>query len=239
MDRSGIIVNISYMSKQDAKNPAIAIGIWIGVFVLTVAVVVGLVLVNQKNGGQNSASKTDTLSVDVGPADHVRGNPMSRIVLVEYSDFQCPACGAYYPLVKKLEGEYDNRMQVVYRNFPLTQLHKSAYLAAQFAEAAGKQGKFFEMHDLLFEHQSEWPELANVKEKLLTYVDTLKLDRTVFEKDLESKDVKDKIENDVKSGDSSNVQGTPTFFLNGKKMESPRSYEELKQSIDSALDNSK
>lgn len=225
------------MSKQKEKNPSASIGVWIAVFVLTAVAIVGFAAVKGKGQGEDvQASK---LSADVGTADHVRGNPMSRITLVEYSDFQCPACGVYYPLLKKLDGEYGNRIRIVYRNFPLTQLHKNAYLAAQAAEAAGKQGKFFEMHDLLFERQSEWPEASNVREKLIAYAEELKLDRAAFEKDLDGKEVKEKIDGDISSGQVSRVQGTPTFYLNGEKISNPRSYDEFKQAIDAALESVK
>lgn len=223
------------MSKKETKNPLITIGVWIGIFAVTVAVVAGLAIASQKKGVSEELGTSEALSETVTAADHVRGNPMSRITLVEYSDFQCPACGAYYPLLKQLDGEYGNRIQTVYRNFPLAQIHKYAHLAAQAAEAAGKQGAFFEMHDLLFEHQSEWPDATNVKGIFLSYADQLKLDRTQFEKDMDSPDVQAKIDADQKSGNRSGVQGTPTFFLNGLKIQSPRSYDEFKQVIDKAL----
>lgn len=227
------------MSKNEKKNPSMVIGLWIGVFALIFIAIIGLAIANRSKSEQKKDSGSSKLSVEVGAADHVRGSPLSRIILVEYSDFQCPACGAYYPIVKKVDQEYGNRVQIVYRNFPLVQLHKYAYVAAQAAEAAGKQRKFFEMHDLLFEHQSEWPELPDVRGKLIEYADSLKLDRTVFEKDMESKEVKEKIDTDLKSGQSSGVQGTPTFYLNGKKIDNPRSYDEFKQAIDAAIENSK
>ena len=228
------------MSKHEKKNSFTQYGVWIGIFALTIVVIIGLAIVGQKKEDTGIGGRSDALSSEVGSTDHIRGNPMSRVSLVEYSDFQCPACGAYYPLVKQLEGEYGNRMQIVYRNFPLTQLHKNALLASQAAEAAGKQGKFFEMHDWLFEHQSEWPELPNVKERFIAYAaDDLKIDRKQFEQDLEGADVKAKIDEDLKSGNRSGVQGTPTFYLNGAKIDSPRSYDEFKQLIDAALENSK
>ncbi len=223
------------MSKKEGKNSLTVVGIWIGIFIVTIVVVAGLAIASQKKGESGGTGQSAVLSENVTAADHVRGNPMSRITLVEYSDFQCPACGAYYPILKQLDGEYGNRIQSVYRNFPLSQIHKHAFLAAQAAEAAGKQGKFFEMHDLLFEHQTEWPDSANVRDVFLSYADQLKLDRKQFEKDMDSAEVKAKIDADQKSGIRSGIQGTPTFFLNGKKIDSPRSYDEFKQLIDKTL----
>ncbi len=223
------------MSKKEGKNSFATIGLWVGIFIITIAVVAGLAITSQKKGESGGSDQSAALSENVTATDHVRGNPMSRITLVEYSDFQCPACGAYYPLLKQLDGEYGNRIQSVYRNFPLSQIHKHALLAAQAAEAAGKQGTFFEMHDLLFEHQTKWPDSANVRDVFLSYADQLKLDRKQFEKDMDSAEVKAKIDADQKSGIRSGIQGTPTFFLNGKKIDSPRSYDEFKQLIDKTL----
>lgn len=210
--------------------------LWVGIFVVTVAVIIGLAVASQKKGGEGKSTQSDSLTVEVSGMDHVKGNPMSKLILVEYSDFQCPACGVYYPLVKKLGEEYGNRIQIAYRNFPLTQLHKHAYRAAQAAESAGKQGKFFEMHDLLFERQSEWSELPDVNDRFAAFADELKLNKEQFKRDLDSKEVRDKIDADMKSGQSSGVQGTPTFYLNGVKIDNPRSYDEFKQVIATTLE---
>ncbi len=159
----------------------------------------------------------------------------SSATLVEYSDFQCPACAAYYPVVKQLTKEFSQDLHFTYRYFPLSSIHKNARISAQAAEAAGKQNKFWEMHDLLFENQSEWSALSDPKEKFKEYAKFLGLDMEKFQQDLGSKEVKDKVESDYQSGLSLGVNATPTFFLNNQKITNPRSYEEFKTKIEETL----
>ena len=169
------------------------------------------------------------------PTQAVKGGATGSATLVEYSDFQCPACSAYYPVVKQLTKEFPQDLHFVYRYFPLSSIHKNARISAQAAEAAGKQNKFWEMHDLLFENQDEWANLADPKEKFKEYAKSIGLDTEKFQKDLESKEVKDKVEKDYQNGLSLGVNATPTFFLNGEKLQNPRSYEEFKAKIKGIL----
>ncbi len=177
---------------------------------------------------------TNSAPVDrVTNADHLQGNASAKVVLIEYSDFQCPACGAYYPIVKQIEETYGDELAIVYRHFPLTTIHKNADAAARAAEAAGKQGKFFAMHDLLFEKQAEWSNATDAGARFVTYTESLGLDRDRFNADIQSSDVKEKVDADRDSGVAASVQGTPTFFLNGKKINNPRSFEEFRKLIES------
>lgn len=152
--------------------------------------------------------------------DHVRGNKNADVVLIEYADFQCPGCAAYYPILKSLEETYSDRVAFVYRHFPLTQIHPNAFAAARAAEAAGKQGKFFEMHDKLFETQSVWGQATSNQQSLFEgYAEELGLDSKQFSDDYASADVADRINLDVSSGQSElEVNSTPTFILGGKKL---------------------
>lgn len=170
----------------------------------------------------------------ISPSDHVKGNKDSKVVLVEYADFQCPACGTYYPLVKQIALDFGNSIAVVSRNFPLRSNHKNAQMAAQAAEAAGKQEKYWEMHDFLFERQEKWSELADVKETFKQYAKELKLDEKKFEEDLVSAPVVQKVEADYQSGIQAEVNSTPTFYLNGKKV-NPRSYQDFRTLIEDEL----
>ncbi len=174
----------------------------------------------------------------ISPTDNVKGSKDAKIVLVEYSDFQCPACGTYYPLVKQIALDYKDSIAVVSRNFPLRSNHKNAQMASQAAEAAGKQGKYWEMHDFLFERQEKWSELSEVKEIFKGYAKELKLDVKKFEADLTSKAVEQKVEADYQSGIQAQVNSTPTFFLNGKKV-SPRSYQDFRTLIEDSLKEQK
>lgn len=167
--------------------------------------------------------------------DWVKGSRTASAVLVEYSDFQCPACGAYYPLVKRVAEEYGDKLAIVYRNFPLTTIHKNALRGAYAAEAAGQQGKFWEMHDRLFENQKEWSEGENPQKFFDAYATALNLDMDRFRKDMDSRSVKDKVSADAASAEKYEVNGTPTFFLNGKKLDSVRSFDDFKTVIDEAL----
>jgi protein-disulfide isomerase len=167
--------------------------------------------------------------------DWVKGNRAAPVMLVEYSDFQCPACGAYYPVVKRVHEEYGDSIAIVYRNFPLTSIHKNALRGAYAAESAGEQGKFWEMHDMLFEKQTEWSESADPQKFLNEYAVALGLDSERFKKDMDSQKIKDKVFADAASAEKFEVNGTPTFFLNGKKLASPRGFDDFKSIIDEAL----
>jgi len=182
---------------------------------------------------------TASLSHSIAENDWVKGNKESSVILVEYSDFQCPACASYYPFAKQLTQEFGNDIAFVYRHFPLAQIHPNAYLAGQAAEAAGKQGQFWEMHDLLFENQQTWSSQGRdqVKGTFAVYAKQLNLDIEQFKRDTDSKEIKDKIDNDYQGGLRSKVNSTPTFFLSGEKIQNPRNYDEFRDIINQALSN--
>ncbi len=150
------------------------------------------------------------LTVPASARDHVRGSLDAPVVMVEYADFQCPYCGQAYPIVKALENELGDMLAVAFRHFPLATVHPHAQLASEAAEAAGAQGRFWEMHDVLFENQSQ---LA--PEALLAYASTLRLDRIRFAEDLAEHRHASKVREDFLGGVRSGVSGTPTFFING------------------------
>jgi protein-disulfide isomerase len=176
-----------------------------------------------------------TLSAPVNDADHSVGPTDAKVTLVEYSDFQCPACAAYAPIVTKAlaEPELKGKVRFVYRFFPLITIHPNARLSSQAAEAAGLQGKFWEMHDLLFAKQTEWAELSNTgaKNKFADYAAQLGLDKARFLSDIDGSTVKDRVQRDMDSGNASNIQGTPTFYVNGTVLTNPQSYDEFKQDL--------
>jgi len=168
--------------------------------------------------------------------DWVKGNKNAQVVIIEYSDFECPACAVYAPVAKKLfeEKELKNRFALVYRHFPLQQ-HLAAVPAAYAAEAAGKQGKFWEMHDMLFEKQEEWSKASDVKKTFLAYARALKLNEEQFVKDSESSPTRERVQNDLNIGNRLQINATPTFFVNGEQIQNPSSYEEFKKIISAAL----
>jgi protein-disulfide isomerase len=184
---------------------------------------------------QDHANDPQALTVPVSDQDWSKGGIAAPVTIVEYSDFQCPACGAYYPVMKQLSAAFGDQIKIVYRNFPLTQLHPNAQLAAQAAEAAGIQGKFFDMHDVLFESQKEWSELSDPTETFVSYATALGLNVDQFRSDLTSSTVRAAVAEDVRSGMSANVSGTPTFFLNGVEIDSPQGLQPFTNLINEAL----
>ncbi|QES90077.1 DsbA family protein [Rhizosphaericola mali] len=148
----------------------------------------------------------------VNQGDHLIGNNGSNLVIVEYGDYQCPYCGAAYPILKKILKEYGDAITFVFRNFPLSEMHPMARPAALAAEAANLQGKFWEMHDAIYENQD-----VLSSEFLLQLATKLNLDMVQFEKDIQSDKVNDKVDNDFESGVRSGVNGTPSFYINNQK----------------------
>lgn len=144
--------------------------------------------------------------------DHVLGNGGALLELVEYGDYECPHCGRAYPIIKDILQQIGGEVNFVFRNFPLAQIHKHAFVAAVATEAAGQQGKFWEMHDLVFENQR-----ALDIENLFGYADAIELDLERFRNDIQQEKLANKVESDFESGIRSGVNGTPTFFINGKK----------------------
>lgn len=157
--------------------------------------------------------------------DHIKWNKNAKNTLVEYSDLQCPACKNFHDLLKTLEStnsaypEITKTTKFIYRHFPLQTIHKNAFSAALAAESAGKQGKFFEMVDLLFETQEKWSNLDNPQSYFEELAKKLNLNLAKFKKDYNSDDVKQKVLSDMQSGEKLKIFGTPTFFLNGKRLE--------------------
>lgn len=175
-------------------------------------------------------------NIEITDSDWIKGGNEAKLTLVEYGDFQCPACGFYYPVVKKISDDFDADLKVVFRHLPLAQ-HKNAMSAAKAAEAAGRQGKFWEMHDMLFGNQDEWSDLGNPKDQFVSYANDLGLDRDRFLSDFEDKSIEEKIAKDVISANALRVTATPTFFLNGVKLPQIKNYEDFKAKIEAGLAN--
>ena len=189
--------------------------LWLLVAVIIIGSFVAIMIFGGGGGGTSG-----TLTLEVTKDEWMKGNPDAKVTLVEYSDFQCPACRTREPLIKSLLGEFGNHMRFVYRHFPLRANHKNAQITAQASEAAGLQGKFWEMHGMIFENQQIWAEqdTNQTEETLIGYAEKLGLDMEKFKDDLTSGAVKDAINNDYDSGDDAGVNATPTFYLNNKKI---------------------
>lgn len=166
----------------------------------------------------------------VNSNDHIFGNPAARLELVEYGDYECPYCGRAYPLVKDIQQKLGDQLKFVFRNFPLSKIHPNAFFAAIATEAAGLQGKFWEMHDLIFENQRNLD-----TENILRFARAIGLDPERFETDTRQKSLAAKVEKDFESGLRSGVNRTPTFFINEKKYEGSWSGDQLLQYLRSQL----
>lgn len=153
-----------------------------------------------------------SLKPAVSKTDHIQGKKDADIVIVEYGDYQCPYCGAAYPILKEMMQKYGKQIKFVFRNFPLSEMHQYARPAAIVAEAAALQGKFWEMHDAIYENQR----LLN-EPFLLELVEKLELDPHQFNVDIKKSELAAKVDSDFESGILSGVNGTPSFFVNGRK----------------------
>jgi protein-disulfide isomerase len=154
------------------------------------------------------------LKPPVTEKDHTAGSSAASIELVEYGDYQCPHCGAAYPIIKKIQKTFGTQIRFVFRNFPLSEIHPYAVAAAIATEAAALQDKYWPMHDIIFEHQSMLSE-----EGLQKMAGTAGLDLEKFREDIQLNMLQDKVDADFESGVRSGVNGTPSFFINGNKFE--------------------
>ena len=149
---------------------------------------------------------------------HLHGRADAPLLIEEYGDFQCPPCGFFHPILKRIEGEYDTRVRVAFRHYPLRNMHKYADEAARAAEAAAVQGKFWQMHDLLFEKQNEWKDAPAVRPIFMNYARTLGLDLGKFTQDIDSEVIRERVMAHEQHGTARGVSGTPTVFLNGREI---------------------
>jgi protein-disulfide isomerase len=187
----------------------------------------GLVVLARKDAvNVSSVDQSSIVAASAGNgniADHVFGNKSGKTILIEYGDFQCPACGAAYPTLKTETEKYKDKLTFIFRNNPLTTIHPNARAGAAAAEAAGLQGKYWEMHNTLYENQNDWSTASFDKRTdfFVTYAKDVGVkDINKFKADLESKNVNSKIDFDLALGKKIPVQGTPTILLDGKQIDS-------------------
>ncbi len=153
----------------------------------------------------------------VADMPHTKGNTTATVVLTEYSDFQCPACAAFQPVLTDILDQYGEQLKFEFKHFPLP-IHSLAIPAARAAEAAGQQGKFFEFHDALFANQAVWSKSVNPMSNFMEYAEELGLDTAQFKRQYGSSLIKDRIQQELLTARGLNLTGTPTFFLNGEQM---------------------
>src|SRR5206468_10014418 len=166
---------------------------------------------------------------------HIRGNPEAPVTLEEFGDFQCPPCGQFAGFVEELLKEYNSRLRVVFRNFPLSG-HEHAREAALAAEAAGPQGKFWEMHDTLYREQETWSKAPNVRELFESYAGTIGLNVDQFKKDVDGDKARERVDSDRALADFLGVKATPTLFINNRPVEpKDKNPEGIRAAINAAL----
>jgi protein-disulfide isomerase len=208
-------------------------------FILIALVAVGAVgggsLLYRKQVAELSTAKGTATGPITAPDVQSRGNPNAAVTLEEFGDYQCPPCGTIALLLPKLEAHYGSQLRVVFRHFPLDG-HKHAREAAYFAEAAGLQGKFWEMHELIYKHRENWTKLDSVTPIFTGYGTELGLDAKRLREDVQSPAVRDRVDKDQQLGTARGVSATPTIFLNGKLVPPPNLSEGgLRQAIEDAM----
>ena len=169
---------------------------------------------------QTTTSSGTPQSSSNAPTGFARPNVKvsSPVVLEEYGDYQCPPCGQLHPMLKEIEREYGDQLRIVFRHFPLTKIHKNAMMAAQTAEAARNQGKFWEMHDRLYRNQNAWKDLADARPTFIGYARELGLNVERLSREMDSPEVQQRITSDMQRGSGVGVTGTPTVFIDGQML---------------------
>lgn len=172
----------------------------------------------------------------LAPDDHLSGNAAAPVVLIEYIDLECPACRAVHPVVAQLETEFPDELLVVRRHLPLTSIHPNAFEAAQFAEAAGRQGMFEEATDIFFDRQSEWASVSDPTSLFESYMNEIGLDAAQLQSDLADPTIDDRINRDIAAAGALNANSTPSFFLDGELISNPGTIEAFRPLIQAEVD---
>lgn len=191
------------------------------------------VVVYSKNKDSNSANNNSD-STSEG-SDHILGANTGGVELVEFGDFQCPACRSYYPIVEQLKTKYGDQISFQFRHFPLVQIHQNAMVAHRAAEAAAKQGKFWEMYALLYQRQQAWESAGNPTAIMEDYAAELGINIDQFKTDFASGNINDIIQSDIRLGQQAGATSTPTFMINGKKIDNPSDVAGFSKLIDEQL----
>jgi protein-disulfide isomerase len=185
--------------------------------VITVIILIffGIVIANNRKDNAMNKGGDSTVSA----TSHTKGEGTKNVTLVEYGDFQCPVCNIYEPVVQQVFEKYKADIKLQFRHFPLQQIHANAFAGSRAAEAANAQGKFWEMHDMLYANQNSWSQASDPVSVFGQYAKALGMNVEQFKTDFNSKKVNDAVNADITAGNKLKVTGTPTFFVNGKQIE--------------------
>ena len=205
----------------------------IGTILVTVALIFGAMLL-LSNSSSTSEQVVDSSQL-MGGSDNSKGASEASVEIVEFSDFQCPACASVEPLIQSVADQYPEDVKLIYRHFPLSSIHLNALLAAQASEVAAEYGKFWPMHDLLFANQEVWAEMSGEEliNQFVSYAEQLEIDKNEFSTKIESQEVKQRVLDDLSVANSLNLRGTPTIFVNGFQTSAPQ----LQATVESYLAN--
>jgi len=206
---------------------------FLGIVVATLVILFGGIALMSKSGTDTSNIKSVNDQVLISDDSH-QSDPTAPLKLVEFGDYQCPACGVYHPFVKQLLVDFPGKINFIFRHFPLTQ-HKNANSASYAVEAAAIQGKFIEMHNKIYESQNVWSNLESPIETFTSYALELGLNKDKFIKDMNSDIVKNIIKRGLSDGNLAGINATPTFFMNGSELPLVGSYDELKKIVEDKL----
>lgn len=204
-----------------------------GVIVVVILALVGVFILSGNNNKSGNSGKSGGSSKQL--TQHIEGQGKSGVTLVEYGDYECPFCGQYAPTVEQIATEYNQQIHFQFRNFPLVGVHQNAFAAARAAEAAALQDKFWEMNKLLYESQSQWSSASNAPLIFNQYAQQLGLNLTKFKSDYNSIKVNDLINADMAEGNKLSIQGTPTFFLDGKQIQVNNSVSDFEKLINAEI----
>ena len=195
----------------------------------------GTMLYHAKRPQVKNIPESQSVTAKSDASAHIRGNPDAPVTLEEFGDFQCPPCGSFAAFLEELRKEYDSRLRIIFRNFPLP-AHKHAHEAAHAAEAAGLQGKFWEMYDTLYRQQSIWSDASDARGLFESFAGVIGLDVDQFKKDMDSDKVRQKIDSDRALADSLGIKVTPTLFINNRPVEpQQKNPEGVRAAINAAL----
>jgi protein-disulfide isomerase len=187
---------------------------------------------SRQSSASGGGSGDTTIAANVG-GGHIRGKDSAPITLVEFGDYECPACGYYYPMVEEVLHRYPDKVKLEFHHYPLVQMHAHALAAAMAAEAAADQGKYWEMHDMLYKHQSQWARSLNPEGQFLAFAAEIGLDANKFMRSLKSPDVEKRILEDIQRGSKAKVNSTPTFIIDGRSLEPlPKGVDDFAKIID-------
>lgn len=199
-----------------------------GIILVIILIFGGIIFFNNK--------KEDNATKNVQATQHVTGNNKKNVTLIEYGDYQCPACGQYYPVVKQVVEKYKDDIKFQFRNLPLSQIHPNAFASARAAEAASLQGKFWEMHDKLYDNQNVWSSGSNPADYFNQYAEDLGLNVAQFKTDFASSKVNATINADIEAFNKTGASmATPTFFLDGKRIDTTNTVESFSKQIDAEI----